>query len=179
MICHSVELEVSVSLEAMRKFAVTRSSHIRLKSKPVRHPGIDCYWSHCETESDRRDLTHRKPSKPSSEPLTVRTGALAYAFATRLFLSRTITLAQISSSICVHLSSTSCMWSCNQGQMTLVLEGPIDDNYKRHVRPKERNEMKRSRKARWTKLGRKKGCKTEVKNKSHTHTFRYDSGYSS
>lgn len=54
-------------------------------------------------------LTHRKPSKPSSEPFIVSTGARAYAFATLRFLSRTITLAQISSSICVHLSSTSCM----------------------------------------------------------------------
>lgn len=56
--------------------------------------------------------TYRNPSKPSSEPLTVNTGALAYAFATLLFLSRTITFAQISSSIWFHLSKTSWMWSC-------------------------------------------------------------------
>ena len=59
-------------------------------------------------------ITYRNPSKPSSDPFTVRTGARAYAFATRLFRSRTITFAQISSSICVHLSSTSWMWSWNE-----------------------------------------------------------------
>lgn len=48
-----------------------------------------------------------KPSNPSLDPLIVRTGALAYAFATLRFLSKTITLAQISSSIWFHLSSTS------------------------------------------------------------------------
>lgn len=42
----------------------------------------------------------------------VSTGARAYALATRRLRSKTITLAQISSSICVHLSSTSCMCSC-------------------------------------------------------------------
>lgn len=56
--------------------------------------------------------TYRMPSKPSSEPLMVSTGARAYALATRRLRSKTITLAQISSSICVHLSSTSCMCSC-------------------------------------------------------------------
>ena len=53
----------------------------------------------------------RNPSKPSVLPLTVITGALAYALATLRFRSRTITLAQISSSMLSHLSRTSCMWS--------------------------------------------------------------------
>lgn len=52
------------------------------------------------------------PSKPSSDPFTVRTGTRAYAFATRRFLSNTITFAQISSSIWRHLSRTSWRWSC-------------------------------------------------------------------
>lgn len=52
-------------------------------------------------------FVYLKPSNPSLDPLIVRTGALAYAFATLRFLSKTITLAQISSSIWFHLSSTS------------------------------------------------------------------------
>lgn len=51
------------------------------------------------------------PSNPSSEPLIVSTGVRAYAFATRRFLSNTMIFAQISSSICVHLSNTS--WMCS------------------------------------------------------------------
>ncbi len=38
-----------------------------------------------------RFLSHLNPSNPSSDPLTVRTGARAYAFAIRRFRSRTIT----------------------------------------------------------------------------------------
>lgn len=60
------------------------------------------------------DEIYLNPSKPSSEPFTVRTGARAYALATLLFLSRTMTFAQISSSIWVHLSRTSCIWSWNR-----------------------------------------------------------------
>lgn len=56
-------------------------------------------------------LSYLMPSKPSSEPLIVNTGARAYALATRRLRSNTITLAHISSSICVHLSKTSCMCS--------------------------------------------------------------------
>ena len=38
-----------------------------------------------------QNVKYLKPSKPSSEPLTVKTGARAYALAIRRFLSRTIT----------------------------------------------------------------------------------------
>lgn len=51
------------------------------------------------------------PSKPSSELLIVNIGARAYALATRRLPSNTIILAQISSSIWSHLSSTS--WICS------------------------------------------------------------------
>lgn len=63
--------------------------------------------------------SYLKPSNPSSLPLMVSTGARAYALATLLFLSSTITLAQISSSIWVHLSNTSWMWSCNRDSVSL------------------------------------------------------------
>ena len=53
------------------------------------------------------------PSKPSSDPLTVRTGALAYALAILRFRSNTITFAQISSSMLSHFDKTSIMWSWN------------------------------------------------------------------
>jgi hypothetical protein len=43
--------------------------------------------------------TYFIPSKPSSDPFTVKIGVLAYAFATLRFLSNTMTFAQISSSI--------------------------------------------------------------------------------
>lgn len=56
---------------------------------------------------NEKKKTYRIPSKPSSEPFIVKTGARAYALATRRFRSNTITFAQISSSICVHLSNTS------------------------------------------------------------------------
>lgn len=46
-----------------------------------------------------RVITYRMPSKPSSEPFIVKTGARAYALATRRLRSNTITLAHISSSI--------------------------------------------------------------------------------
>lgn len=62
------------------------------------------------------------PSNPSSEPFIVNTGARAYALATRRFLSNTITFAHISSSICVHLSNTSCMWSCNEKKKIFFLK---------------------------------------------------------
>lgn len=62
-------------------------------------------------EKELKWPTHLMPSKPSSEPFIVSTGARAYAFATRRFRSKTITLAHISSSICVHLSKTS--WMCS------------------------------------------------------------------
>lgn len=65
-------------------------------------------------------VTYLNPSKPSSEPFTVSTGALAYAFATRRLRSKTITFAQISSSIWVHLSNTSCMWSCKTKDTELI-----------------------------------------------------------
>lgn len=51
------------------------------------------------------------PSNPSSDPLTVITGARAYALATLLFRSKTIIFAQISSSIDSHLLRTS--WTCS------------------------------------------------------------------
>ena len=53
----------------------------------------------------------RKPSNPSCPPFTVSTGARAYALATLLLRSRTMILAQISSSMLSHLSITSCKWS--------------------------------------------------------------------
>ena len=59
-----------------------------------------------------------KPSKPSSLPFTVTIGARAYALATRLFLSSTITFAQISSSMLSHLSRTSCIWSWNERRLS-------------------------------------------------------------
>lgn len=58
-------------------------------------------------------ITHLIPSKPSSELFIVKTGARAYALATRRLPSNTIILAQISSSIWSHLSRTSWMCSCN------------------------------------------------------------------
>ena len=48
-----------------------------------------------------------KPSNPSCPPLTVNTGALAYAFATLRFRSSTMIFAHISSSILSHFSITS------------------------------------------------------------------------
>ena len=48
-----------------------------------------------------------KPSKPSSVPLTVSTGALAYALATLRLRSRTMIFAHISSSMDSHLLRTS------------------------------------------------------------------------
>ena len=51
------------------------------------------------------------PSNPSCPPFTVSTSARAYALATLLLRSRTMILAQISSSMLSHLSITSCKWS--------------------------------------------------------------------
>lgn len=61
---------------------------------------------------------HRKPSKPSSLPLIWMGMARAYALATRRLRSITMSLAQISSSIWCHLSSTSWMWSCFYDSIT-------------------------------------------------------------
>lgn len=76
------------------------------------------------------------PSNPSLEPFIVRTGALAYAFATRLFLSKTITFAQISSSIWFHLSKTSCMWSCIKKRHGFVER---NSNWKQKLRKKNKH----------------------------------------
>ena len=59
-------------------------------------------------------ITHLLPSKPTSDPWMVSTPTRAYALATRRFRSKTMILAQISSSIESHLERTSLMWSWNR-----------------------------------------------------------------
>ena len=66
--------------------------------------------------------TYRNPSNPSSLPLIWMGMARAYAFATRRLRYITMSLAQISSSIWCHLSSTSWMWSCVGEKKTKQLE---------------------------------------------------------
>lgn len=62
-------------------------------------------------KNQQQHKTHLIPSNPSSELFIVKIGARAYALATRRLPSNTMILAQISSSIWSHLSSTS--WMCS------------------------------------------------------------------
>lgn len=120
-LCQNVEVFFHVSLSFLFKRA--------LSSKPIIDPcfvlksinlSMDYKWMNSIEKYiffyiwNSATWTHLIPSNPSSELLMVKIGARAYALATRRLPSKTISFAQISSSIWFHLSSTS--WICSWKQ---------------------------------------------------------------
>lgn len=102
---------------------ISSSLHLSINEDHNTHRWKSKHWKSARDSSQRKIKTITKintkkphktyliPSNPSSELFIVKIGARAYALATRRLPSNTMILAQISSSIWSHLSSTS--WICS------------------------------------------------------------------